>query len=173
MEDQEFKAAVAALLRDGYQFRQMVEGAWQLLPDEEREVLMRRHAGETLSSLASERGLSVERVRTIQSKAGRRLARLMHDEAQRPLIESMKASHEEDPAGGHWRSIPIRELRLPERAKNGLRANSCQTIGDVVEVGARQLRRSRNLGKVSMQQIESAMEAQGVDLKNEGFYDSK
>ena len=172
MEPKALDAATAAL-RGTHRFSGMVEAGWVKLDDRAREVLLRRHQGDTLASIADDFGLSRERVRGIQRNAERQLAEAVYDEARRPLIDAIKESHKEKPEAGHWTAIPIRDLRLPVRALNGLRVNGCSTVGDVVELGSAALRRTRNIGATSVRQIEETVESLGVDLHEEGFFDPR
>ena len=112
-------------------------------------------------------------MRGIQRQAERELAEAVYDEARRPLIEAIKESHKDKPEAGHWTAVPIQELRLPVRAFNGLRANNCATVGDVVDLGSAALRRTRNIGATSVRQIEDKIESLGVDLQEEGFFNPR
>jgi DNA-directed RNA polymerase subunit alpha len=59
---------------------------------------------------------------------------------------------------------PIKDLELSIRSENCLLRGGVQTIGDLVSRGRTELLKIRNLGKISLREIEEKLEKFGLTL---------
>lgn len=86
------------------------------------------------------------------------------------------SGEDHDPAGAHpaededdsLNSRPVRDLELSIRSENSLLRGGIQTIGDLRSKTREDLLKIRNLGKISLKEIEDKMEKYGVT-----FYSDK
>ncbi len=84
------------------------------------------------------------------------------EEAQKLDSEESKQQKEEDAI----LSRPVRELELSIRSENCLLRGGIQTIGDLVSKSRDDLLKIRNLGKISLREIEEKVEKLGFPLIN-------
>jgi len=85
-----------------------------------------------------------------------------YDNIQSAGNETSAAAEEEDLI----LSRPVRELELSIRSENCLLRGGIQTIGDLVHKTREDLLKIRNLGKISLREIEEKVEKLGYPLKH-------
>lgn len=68
---------------------------------------------------------------------------------------------------------PIKDLELSIRSENCLLRGGVQTIGDLVSRGRTELLKIRNLGKISLREIEEKLEKFGLTLDNSDSRENK
>ena len=61
----------------------------------------------------------------------------------------------------------MHELELSIRSENCLLRGGIHTIGDLLSKNKEDLLKIRNLGKISLREIEEKVEKLGIELKNE------
>lgn len=66
---------------------------------------------------------------------------------------------------------PIKDLELSIRSENCLLRGGVHTIGDLVNRGRGELLKIRNLGKISLREIEEKLTRFGLEMKEEGISD--
>lgn len=72
-----------------------------------------------------------------------------------------------DPEKDDFLSKPVHELELSIRSENCLLRGGIHTIGDLLSKNKEDLLKIRNLGKISLREIEEKVEKLGIELKNE------
>lgn len=61
-------------------------------------------------------------------------------------------------------ALPLSELNLSVRTRNCFARRGCLTVGDVVSLTKEQAKKTRNLGKRSMEEIESVLDSMGLSF---------
>lgn len=170
-----------------------VMDALETLTDRERTVIKRRYRdNDTLDQIGKDYGVRKERIRQIEAKALRKLGHpartelfvcvtqaqyraLKHDfwELQdRYLQLREKMSAEEWEAAGEQENsdlmaTPLADLDLSVRSYNCLIRAGVKTVGDIVNMPRSKMRRIRNFGQKSMDEVLGRLRALGVDLNHE------
>ncbi|ADE56791.1 DNA-directed RNA polymerase subunit alpha [Aminobacterium colombiense] len=118
--------------------------------------------GEAAKIIRSYFGFIVEDVDKLHPLEGidEEEAALSADEA---AAEAAEAAKEED----DLLSRPVRELELSIRSENCLLRGGIHTIGDLLTRTRDDLLKIRNLGKISLREIEERLEKQGLRLSTE------
>lgn len=160
--------------------------AMSTLEPREYEVLMYRYNSKyTLKAIGDIYGLSVERMRQVENKALRKLRtpsrwdyiklgivgywqhkkkhyfdqgyRTGYLDGYRTGVEDEKANRTNSYKNRPELNLTIENLELSTRAFQCLRRMQCDRIGDVAEQTAEDITRTRNMGKVTMDEIARAL----------------
>lgn len=84
-----------------------------------------------------------------------------------PLETPSEGVRTGDPEKDDFLSKPVHELELSIRSENCLLRGGIHTIGDLLSKNKEDLLKIRNLGKISLREIEEKVEKLGITLKNE------
>jgi len=163
-----------------------------LLEERERGILLQRYEeGKSRSAIAEDFDITAERVRQVENKACRKLQRLpnwnyiyygvagyLRKIATTEYNRGYSRGYEEgygdgvkDGTKGKERNYgtnellnrPVEHLNLSMRAQNCLKLTNCKKIGDVVRLDEDEIRKMRQLGKVTANEIAQALKKLGIE----------
>lgn len=163
-----------------------------LLEDREKGILLMRYEkGKSRSEIAEEYGISPERVRQVENKACRKLQRLPnwnyiyygvagylrkiatteynrgysrgYEEGYRDGVKDGTKGKERNYGTNELLNRPVEHLNLSMRAQNCLKLTNCKKIGDVVRLDEDEIRKMRQLGKVTANEIAQALKKLGIE----------
>ena len=167
--------------------------ALDTLTDREKRILLRRYRDcATYEQIGKDYGVCRERIRQIESRAIRKL----RHPARRELYELVTLEEYHDLQQDYWElmaqykqlrdklpaeereaagkqdnsdlmAMPLVDLDLSVRSYNCLFRAGVKTVGDIVNMPKSKMRRIRNFGRKSMEEVFGRLRALGVDLASE------
>ncbi len=168
------------ILNDAESQEVYIKGVAEILEElSEREQMImwsRYSEKKTLCEVAKELNVTRERIRQIEAKALRKLGHprnrscvmaisvKQHQDERREYEEEMKKNGALPKVIAE---IPIEELDLSVRAYNSLKRAGIYTVGQLQEMTEEKLLRVRNLGRKSLEEIQSKLKELNKENKND------
>ena len=92
---------------------------------------------------------------------------LRQQEEEQNFADAILSSSDKDSEKNGVLDTPIKEVGLSTRAINCLVRNGIETLGDLSEITAKELRKTRKLGDTTFDEIVAKMETYGVSFREE------